>query len=261
MGAPGPYDRASYIRNLGDIAQAQKRQALDLFSQSEWASAMLAKAQQEDTAHAAAQFATSPTLATSSAATGWAPLHSLHSVEAAPAASSQQVVPMVGPGGQIIYVLVPHHDAGGNMYAGVGNSYAQHMLIPAHVGAHPGGAHVAYVDAHGNAVATGGAGVSMAATHQMHAVGAVPMMRHPAQQHVIMSGQAGVQLGAGAAIQHGGVIYHGGVATDATGTQTTFVGAPPSGHVLVPVETHSHAQQPEEAQARPVFLSTSHPAD
>ena len=85
--------------------------------------------------------------------------------------------------------------------------------------------------------------------------------RHPAQQHVIVSGQAGVQLGAGAAIQHGGVIYHGGVATDATGTQTTFVGAPPSGHVLVPVETHSHAQQPEEAQARPVFLSTSHPAD
>ena len=258
---PGQYDRASYIRNLGDVAQAQKRQALDLLSQSEWASALQEKVRQEDTAHGAAQHLQ----------------HHRHHLQhpqqqlvgqqfisyaAAPfAASSQQVVPMVGPGGQIIHVLVPHHDGGavyngGNtyMYAAVGNPYAQHVLIPAHAGAHAGRAPVAFVDTHGNAVATGGAGVSMAAAHQMHAV---PMMGHPAQQQVIMSGPAAIQIG-----QEGGVVYHGGLAGDATGTQTLIVGAPPSGNVLVPVKPHGDAQRPQEAQAWPVVLSSSsHPAD
>eukprot|EP01043_Picozoa_sp_COSAG02_P056713 COSAG02_NODE_6768_length_3370_cov_5.094161_2_plen_72_part_00 len=48
---PGqPSDRETYsdmiIRNLGDIAQAQKRQALSLMTQSEWATSMQAKVQQ-----------------------------------------------------------------------------------------------------------------------------------------------------------------------------------------------------------------------
>jgi hypothetical protein len=41
----------TYIRNLSDIAQAQKRQALELLARSEWATALQAKAQQCVKAH------------------------------------------------------------------------------------------------------------------------------------------------------------------------------------------------------------------
>ena len=45
--AMGGMQAAAYIRDLGDMAQAQKRQAMDLLARSEWAAAMQAQAQQQ----------------------------------------------------------------------------------------------------------------------------------------------------------------------------------------------------------------------
>jgi hypothetical protein len=219
----------------------------------------------------------------------------LHPIAAVPAVagSSQHVVPMMGPDGQISHMLVSQPSVGRttssdgcaiayngvNMYQHVaapgGSSYVQHVLVPKHATTHPGGASVAIVDAHGDAVASGGAGVSMAAMHQMQAAGHMTIVHHAGQQRVIIPGSSGVQLGpasaaaaaaaAAATIPQGGIVYPGGITADASGAPTMIVGSSPSGNVFVPVQGRAAGTaaqtcgqaQPNGAQVWPILLSAA----